>query len=103
MKKEKRHGELSPPAQVTCQGLIEGCGSRDQLVVDGRIVALFAHLVDEFLNNLPIGVANGARVGNDLEVRFFEILEKNIPVEAKQSQPLEDLLGVVQEIRDQNH
>src|SRR5215470_3360625 len=83
MKKEKRHGELSPPAQVTCQGLIEGRGSRNQLVVNGRVAALFAHLVDELLNDFPIGVANGTRVGDDFEVHRFEILEKNISVEGK--------------------
>src|SRR5262249_46009076 len=79
--RKKKDMGLAPPAQITRQGLVERSGSRNQLVVDGGVVTLFAHVVDELLNHRPIGVANGTWVGHDLEVYCFEILKKNISVE----------------------
>ena len=45
------------------------------MIVDGIVVALFAHISDEFLDDLAICITDGARVGSYFKVHGFEVLE----------------------------
>ena len=54
-----------------------------KLVVDGIIVALLAHLGDELTDDLLVGLADGARIRDNLEIELFQVLEQNIAVEGK--------------------
>ena len=46
-------------------------------------MALLAHVGDEFLHDFFISRADGARVGDDLQVGRFQILEQDIAVEGQ--------------------
>src|SRR4030095_3239066 len=110
------------PAQVTGQGSVERRCGGDHLVVDGIIVALFAHVGYEFLDHLPVSRPDGSRVGDHSQVGGFQILKKNIALErqvelcliqqmkdndivaseAKLAQPVKNLLRLVEQIRHQH-
>src|SRR3990170_7744234 len=121
IEKRDRHGSASP-AQVTRQSLIQRRGRGDQLIVDGAVVALLAHLGDKFPDHLAVDLSDRFGIGDDAQIRLFQIFEQNIAVEgqlqlrrvqkmkydhvialeAKQAETFEDRLGLVQKIRDQN-
>jgi hypothetical protein len=86
-------------------------------------VALLAHLAGELFDDLPVGLANRARVGDHVETSGFHVLEQNVAFkrqiefgliekmknddvvafEAEQAQAFENLRRFVQQIGNQNY
>ena len=85
-------------------------------------MALFAHLFGELFDDLPVGLANRARIGDHVEISGFQVLEQNVAFkrqielglvenmedddivafEAEQAQAFEDLRRFIQQIGDKN-
>ncbi len=71
-------GDLASPTEIAGQCAIERGFSGNDLVIDGAIVALLANVPDELLHHLLIGRTDCARIGDDLQMRRFQILEQDI-------------------------
>src|SRR3989338_1172555 len=113
----------TPPAQIAYQGVVQRGRGRKELVVDGVLPALFAHMIDKLFYDLAIGLTDALRIGGDFEAGLFQVLEEDVAVEgevelggvqqvkdddvvaleAEEAEPLEDLVVFVQQVRYQDH
>src|SRR5262245_1511530 len=82
------------PAQVTGQGSVEGRRGGDHLIVDGVVMALLAHVGDEFIDHLPVSCPDGPWIGDHPQVGGFEIFKQNVAVEGQIE------LGLIQQMKD---
>ena len=64
------------------------------MVIDGAIMALLANVPDELLHHLLIGRADCARIGNDLQIRRFQILEQDIAFKGQVE------FGLIEHVKD---
>ena len=57
-------------------------------------MALLAYLAGELVDDLPVGLANRARIGDHIEISGFQVLEQNVAFERQFE------LGLVENMKD---
>src|SRR3989338_4559375 len=116
-------GSLPSPTQVAHQGMVERGRGGEELVVHRVRAAFFAQVIDKLFHDFSVDLPDGLRIGGDLEIGRFHVLEENVAVEgeiefrgiqqvkdddivalkAQEAQSLENFLGLIEQIRYQDH
>src|SRR5215510_14733311 len=117
-RKKNDMAKLAAPAQIAYQRLVERRRGGEKPVINRVLLARVAQVLDKLADDLAISCAVGLRVGRDPQVQFLNVFEDDVTVkrqiqfglvqqmkhdhviafEAKQAQPLQDLLRFIEQV-----